>query len=206
MIILLESMCCRKPCFLFVSDRSASSVLIVGDSIVYWAGRQAELEGEPAMGLVASVTWEGRRGLQLRYVPDVVRSLLRRDNTLNPAYILLHAGTNDIGRAQKHELRKLVQDTFQRVHELLPQTRIVWSEILPRRAYRGFSREEQPKIERVRLSMNKLARAVCRRTGDVTVGHPSIRHEKEYLYRNDGIHLSETGIQVFLGSIMPWRA
>ena len=48
-----------------------------------------------------------------------------------------------------------VQDTFQRVHESLPQIRIVWSEILPRRAYRGFSREEQPKMERVRLSMYK---------------------------------------------------
>ena len=62
MIILLEPMCCRKSCFFFFSDRSAPSVLIVGDSIVYWAGKQAELEGEPATGLLASVTWEAAEG------------------------------------------------------------------------------------------------------------------------------------------------
>ena len=89
---LLELACCRKPCFLFLFQIVWHRLLIVGDSIVYGAGRQAELEGEPAMGIVASVTWEGRRGLPWGQVPDVVWSLLRRDNTLNRAYILLHAG------------------------------------------------------------------------------------------------------------------
>lgn len=177
------------------------TVLIVGDSIVYWAGRQATAGDDQDMGLDARVSWKGRRGLQLRYVPDVVRGLLQRDKTLRPAIILIHAGTNDIARAMKHELRMLVENVFLQIQELLPKTQIIWSEILPRRKHMGFSAKEQPKLERKRLAMNKWARGMCRRTGGSTVSYPIIQYHKEDLYRNDGVHLSAIGIQVFLQCI-----
>ena len=137
---------------------------IVGDSIVYWAGRQAEREGEPDLGLSASVTWLGSRGLRLHGVSEVIRSHLNTTNATHPVCILIHAGTNDIGRVKKHRLREIVEETLSRARALSPRSIVIWSEILPRRSYRGFSRQEQPKIERIRLAMNKWARAVCHRS------------------------------------------
>ena len=165
---------------------------IVGDSIVYWAGRQAEREGEPDLGLSASVTWLGRRGLRLPGVSEVIRSHLNTTNATHPVCILIHAGTNDIGRMKKQKLREM-EETLSRVRVLSPRSIVIWSEILPRRSYRGFSRQGQPRIERIRLAMNKWARAVCHRSGGTSsvVGHASVRHDRESLYRNDGIHLSE---------------
>ena len=188
---------------MFISDRV--SVCIVGDSIVYWAGLQARRDGQPSLGLQASLRWEGRRGLQLSQLPEVVGSLLQEDDNFRPAILVIHAGTNDIGRCEKRLLRRVVTGAIQQIQEYLPHTRLVWSEIIPRQKYKGFGEEDQPRVETVRLAMNKWAHAECRRLGGVSVAHPCFRYNEEQLYWTDGVHLSETGGGVLLEDLQAIR-
>ena len=87
----------------------------------------------------------------LLYVPDFRLS-----------HILVQVGTNDVGRARKIELFLLLGAKLGGLHELLPNTRIIWSSILPRRKYSQFCDDDQPRIDRTHLAFKKHARSRCR--------------------------------------------
>ena len=185
-------------CFAGLRSRT---ILILGDSIAFWAGRFATLKGEPAMGLHAAVEWRGRRGLHLGEVPGFLETIIRKEGYINPSHVIMHVGTNDIGRFSKVRLMQLVAKTMAKVQLLLPEARVIWSEILPRRSYTGFLEKDQMRADRVRLAMNKRARAWCRRAEVPTMARQSIRHEDQALFRPDGIHLSDVGIELFLRDV-----
>ena len=96
---------------------------------------------------------------------------------------------------------QLVAKTMNKVQQLLPEAEIVWSEILPRRSYAHVPDRDQMRADRVRLAMNKRARAWCRQAGVPVITHQAIRHDDHTLYRQDGIHLSDVGIELFLQDV-----
>ena len=77
----------------------------------------------------------------------------------SPSHIVLHVGTNDVGRAKKHKLFSLLDNTLGRLHDdVFPNALIIWSDILPRRTYSGFGKDEQPKL--IDAASTKQARQV----------------------------------------------
>ena len=173
----------------------------MGDSLIHWVAVHARCSGELDLGLSASVTWRGRRGLRLGQLVDHVRQVLSPLPELCLSHILVHVGTNDVGRGRKRELMLLLNSTLSGLHDLLPNARLIWSNILPRREYYPYSDDDQPRIDRTRLALNKCARSICRRMGGYSVEHPEIRHEHAALFRRDGIHLSPDGNELFLRSL-----
>ena len=170
--------------------------------MIHWLAAFAHRKGKQGLGSSANVVWRGRRGLKLGQVIGHVQWVLPGIQVSSPSHIVLHVGTNDVGRAKKQELFSLLDTTLGRLHEHFPNAHIVWSDILPRRTYSGFSKDEQPKIDRTRRALNKHARCICRTIGGSAFNHLAIRHERHELFRRDGIHLSETGNNMILHSLI----
>ena len=61
--------------------------------------------------------------------------------------------TNDIVSYEKRELYRRIDSLLARIQELIPTAVIVWSCVLPRVRYEGFSEEEQPRIDRTRRAI-----------------------------------------------------
>ncbi|XP_072182078.1 uncharacterized protein [Diadema setosum] len=192
-----------RYCYAFNGGRCCQPrrILLVGDSLIHWVAVHARCPGELDLGLSASVTWRGRRGLCLGQLVDHVRQVLSPLLELCLSHILVHVGTNDVGRGRKRELMLLLNSTLSGVHDLLPNARLIWSNILPRREYYPYSDDDQPRIDRTRLALNKCARSICRRMGGYFVEHPEIGHEHAAVFRRDGIHLSPDGNELFLRSL-----
>ncbi|XP_003727267.1 uncharacterized protein LOC100892182 [Strongylocentrotus purpuratus] len=179
----------------------SSTILLIGDSMIHWLAAFAHREGKQGLGSSANVVWRGRRGLKLGQVIGHVEWVLPGIQVSSPSHIVLHGGTNDVGRAEKHELFSLLDTTLGRLHEHFPNA-LIWSDILPCRTYSGFSKDEQPTTDRTRRALNKHARCICRTIGGSALTHLDIRHERRELFRRDGIHLSETGNNMFLHSLI----
>ncbi|XP_072166077.1 uncharacterized protein [Diadema setosum] len=192
---------CRKISSFSVAGCQPRRILLVGDSLIHWVAVHARCSGELDLGLSASVTWRGRRGLRLGQLVDHVRQVLSPLPELCLSHILVHVGTNDVGRGRKRELMLLLNSTLSGLHDFLPNARLIWSNILPRREYYPYSDDDQPRIDRTRLTLNKCARSICRRMGGYFVEHPEIRHEHAALFRRDGIHLFPDGNELFLRSL-----
>jgi hypothetical protein len=70
----------------------------------------------------------------------LVRNLMRVENP--PGYIVLHVGGNDLGYVKVGFLRNRIKNIIRKIRILLPNTRIIWSEILPRNQW-GIPKKNQ---------------------------------------------------------------
>ena len=125
----------------------------------------------------------------------------------------IHAGTNDIGRFPKKLLMQLVAKTMNKVQQLLPEAEIVWSEILPRRSYAHVPDRDQMRADRVDSPwISEHAHGVDRQGFLLLHIRLSVMMTMHALYRQDGIHLSDVGIELFLQDVgrgianMMWAA
>ena len=69
----------------------------------------------------------------------LVRNFMRVENP--PGYIVLQVGGNDLGYVKVGFLRNRIKNIIGKIRILLPNTRIIWSEILPRNQW-GYSQKE----------------------------------------------------------------
>ncbi len=110
-----------------------------------------------------------------------------------PTTIFVHVGTNNIFGDPLREVRKCIRKTLVAIRNILPQVRIIWSEIIPRLFYYG--EKSGGAGERSRIKLNRHARKVC--LEDVqgyVIRNADLfpRWAYEY-YRYDGVHLSVQG-------------
>ena len=114
----------------------------------------------------------GQGGLRLSGVKPLAHMLIR---THRPAMVIIHAGANDIGSltgwAWKEAVKKILKD----LKELHPSLRFVWSDMLPRLAYRNHGTQA---AEKKRRRYQRVAREVF---GGPWVSHPTIQIDREYL-------------------------
>ena len=120
-----------------------------------------------------------------------VRRLLNRNP--GPAILILHCGTNDILNMKSKDLRKVIRENLRDLRRLLPDTKIIWSEILPRLFYYG--EREMGAGLRTTTKINRHAKQICFEIGNAHV----IRHQELFppsayqFFRYDGVHLSVVG-------------
>ena len=178
---------------------SEPRVWIVGDSIVHWAALLARDRREGNLGLPVRITWRGKRGLHLSGLRDYVMSF--RHAVDSPTHVVIHAGSNDLGRLIKRHFYYEVAQSVYYISTVAPNVKVLWSDILPRVSYDTHPDSLQHIPDRIRRAVNKYARSIVRRVKGQSVKHPQFTHENRSLYYTDGVHLSDKGTSIFLNNL-----
>lgn len=187
--------------FVFTTGTRAQRLWLLGDSFVRRAGERASWTGNHNLGVNASeVKWFGRGGLTLHEFPRALQDLLRYNPA--PTIMIIHVGSNDLGRYGAKQCRQALDDALTTARELLPGCHIYFSSIIPRLFYYGYGRtvHSQSAIDKVRKSLNKYGRRKIRRMHNASfIMHNFIAQEHQYFNR-DGIHLSDSGCDILIQS------
>ncbi|KAJ8302082.1 hypothetical protein KUTeg_021069 [Tegillarca granosa] len=101
-----------------------------------------------------SVLWQGKPGMRWEQVFNKIKHLITFIDP--PEFLLLHCGGNDIGSSLKSvELIHLILNTIVKIFKLLPKTRLIWSQILPRLEWRNESNNYTPTMSIVQVISDK---------------------------------------------------
>lgn len=112
-----------------------------------------------------------------------------------PHDLVIHLGGNDLGLVKGKALVIQAKDDFQEISRRWPGTLIVWSAIIPRHTWRATLSVGQ--ADRAWRNANReLRKALVSELGQY-ISHPELRAEELRLYCDDGVHLSEEGLDIF---------
>ena len=137
--------------FMFLGQRT----WVVGDSIVC---RAAKLGRHLPGG--GTMLWKGLSGAKCVAVENRILRFLRVEHHPVPTTLIMHLGTNDIFHASTTDIRERVKKNLDGIRRLLPNTRLIWSDILVRLEYSEQKRKGAGK--RNMRSINKRAHKVMR--------------------------------------------
>ena len=170
----------------------------MGSSIPYWAGEYASQHGGRNLGLPATVQWHAKRGMKWHDLDPCILHLLK--SLPPPDVLVIHLGSNDMVSEELSSkiLVQEIQCTFLRYRSLMPQTKLVWSHILPRLYWHGVPLSRNKKIDKKRKKVNRKAAAIAAEVGGYSVSHPNISIHNYDLFRYDGTHLSNSGNASFI--------
>lgn len=116
-----------------------------------------------------------------------------------PSHLILHCGANDLGDAPLYEVRVLAKQTINYLKRVMPNTKIIWSQALPRRNWRYSN--DNVAMNKSRNRLNNFAATICLRALGGYIKYPDLALSHETLWSTDGVHLSDTGNDVFLNTI-----
>ena len=106
------------------------------------------------LGLEGSeIFWQGYGGMGLDSLINKLKLL--KSISIDPVMLIVHCGGNNLGKKDLLSLRGLIEVNFKLIKEMLPNTSLVWSEILPRSSWR-YS-EDKGAMERCRKRINGFA-------------------------------------------------
>lgn len=170
---------------------------IVGHSFVFWAQqRAAHRIYSENLGLDPSsfrIHWYGRRGMLWE---DLVFELGRLYALYtSPDIIVIHLGGNDIGKVKTLDLISSMQDTFRFLRINSPNTVLVFSEIIPRLCWSNSLVFKS--LNKVRKRINRAMEKFLVPDLGLSFRHMELEGNLPGLYRFDGIHLSEVGLDIF---------
>lgn len=184
----------------FLKNLDPNLVWIIGSSIVRNAfvhARQSSVGinlGLARVGL--QLLWQGYGGMTTCDVMVKIRNLIRVENS--PGYLVLHIGGNDLGHVKVGFLRNRIKNIMRKIRALLPNTRIIWSEILPRNQWRYSQNHDA--MNRARKRINSSIGAFVLKLGGYYVQYPDIALDVLFLKR-DGVHLTDLGNEIFLNTL-----
>lgn len=140
-----------------------------------------------------NIWWQGKSGLKVKDVIAFLRTLLKYEN--HPNILILHVGGNDIGQIPLKQLRDKMLTLVKDVSELLPNTTLVWSQILPRLVWRNEISHSS--LEKSRIRLNSMIATMVLRMGGKYIRYPEIRYQDVGLFSDD-VHFSHIGNDIFL--------
>ena len=103
--------------------------------------------------------YRGLSGAKCRGVVNRVIRLLREYPA--PANLIIHLGTNDIFKDTRKNIKEKVKENLEGIRRLLPNTTLIWSDILIRLAYADQKNKGAGK--RNMRGINKYAHQVLRK-------------------------------------------
>ncbi|CAC5401645.1 unnamed protein product [Mytilus coruscus] len=192
-----------KICSSKADQREPCQVWVMGSSIVYWAARSIKRRpGGQNLGLQSkgyNFHWYGQRGMKWKNLLPSVEENLRCYPA--PQILTIHLGSNDLGLIKGKKLIEQIRLDIMRLHVLLPNLSLVWSEILPRRYW--HLAENQVAINSTRNRVNAAVRNIFKEelNHGLVICHPNIKAQERDLFRHDGVHLSDVGNDVFLNNV-----
>lgn len=119
---------------------------------------------------------------------------LRYEQT--PDILVIHCGGNNLGYRKLHKLRRNIKTAVRKIQKMLPNCRIVWSQILPRQAWR--SSKNTWALNAAAERINNYAGWLCVKLGGGFLRYPEIGWQEFGLFKADGVHLSSLGNDIFL--------
>lgn len=188
-------------CYISIAGAQQNiGVWIVGSSIV----RNAFLAARQRPGGInlnlhkmgVNILWQGRGGLKLDNLKHHIRLLMTLDAL--PSYIVVHVGGNDLGDTRFGFLVYRVKRFLSWLSLKLPNTMLIWSQILPRTHWRFSSNVKA--MERLRKRLNSTIGAYMKKHGGAYIRYPDIKNSSRFLLP-DGVHLSSLGNEIFLNNL-----
>ena len=178
-----------------------SEIWILGDSIVFWAGRRCRSLKRHNLNLGDGIRtrWHGTRGMRWWQLKSKIQwvSLHR-----TPKIIIVHLGGNDVVSTKFQKMRRLLKRDFNRMLRLFPKTLIVWSEIPPRLTWKFSQPNSSLKaLNNKRKRFNALGRQVLKPCANGRIIKHDITTDCPGLFRADGCHLSDIGIALFCNTL-----
>ena len=142
------------------------------------------------------IWWQGYGGMALKDVERTIKVMLEYEDP--PTYLVLHVGGNDLGKIKVGFLRNELKNTIRKLSELLPSTKFIWSQILPRLKWR-FSKKNDC-MDKARLRINNSISSFVIRKGGHCIRYPDIVPDHRF-FNEDGVHLTDLGNEVFLNTL-----
>ncbi|XP_029463894.1 uncharacterized protein LOC115094935 [Rhinatrema bivittatum] len=169
-------------------------VWIAGHSSVTWASRRAcSSPYGQHLGLAANgveVLWMDKQGL---HSDELIPALLRQAEVQPwPDALVIHLGSNDFEQIPGIRLIKCMKKDFIFINSVYPNTKIIWSDIIPNRR-----RRHEKCLDRSRRKVNKQISDFVRSLGGIQIRHEFFSAECASLYNDDGIQLSDIGNDLF---------
>ncbi|XP_061165379.1 exosome complex component RRP45-like [Saccostrea echinata] len=181
---------------------AVTNVWIVGSSIVYWAearARARRIHNLTYNEREVDIYWDGVRGMKW----DRLMFNLQRDLAVfdfpDPSVLMIHLGSNDVASWDTNELINRMKTDLKKTTEMFPTTKLIYSEILARREWRGMSLECG---EAKRQQINHEVGQYVTEIGGVVMPHDNIIHQNVSLYIKDGVHMNDFGNDILLDDIM----
>nr|XP_033797570.1 translation initiation factor IF-2-like [Geotrypetes seraphini] len=169
-------------------------VWIAGHSAVACASRRAcNSPYGQHLGLAANgvqVLWMDKQGVRS---DELLPALLRQAEVQPcPDALVIHLGSNDFEQISGIRLIKCIKKDLVFMMTAYPNTKIIWSDILPNRR-----RRHEKCLDRSRKKINKQISDFVRSLGGIQIRHDFFLAESASLYRHDGIQLSDIGNDLF---------
>lgn len=191
---------CLYRCYNVSLLVSEPVVWIIGSSIVRdayeWAVQRPD---GPDLGLKqfgVSVFWDYQSGMRLNNVSDSVDYMSRHYPI--PDIMILHCGGNDIGTVPSVVVTWQAKTIFENIKTKLKDTRIVWSQVLPRMFWRNVFPTYY--AEKMRKRINSCLSSYFKKHKGCYVHYPDIYSEPKF-FKADGVHLSYLGIDIMLNTL-----
>lgn len=181
-------------CYYILTD-----VWIVGSSLIHWAKVHACQAKTPNLNLGhmgVRINWMGQSGMRWKQLVPRIKEELKV-KTKPPAICVIHVGSNDLVDVPFCNLIRHVEGDLEIIHSLMPNTVIVWSNILTRLFW--FGAKNLKSIENCRARVNRKGRQITiDRCQGRAIYHDDISFDRTDLFRYDGTHLSRKGNVLFL--------
>ena len=112
-----------------------------------------------------------------------------------PSILVIHLGGNDLGKCKTLDLLFKIKGDLQRFGLAFPGTVVAFSEIIPRLSW--LSSEQRRVMEKMRKRVNRALEKYMPQIGGFSYRHVDLEGGYPGLYRRDGVHLSEVGVDIF---------
>ena len=112
-----------------------------------------------------------------------------------PDILIIHLGGNDIGKYSTLDLIFKIKRDLQHIHLSFPSTKIIFSEMIPRFLWLSFP--ENRSLEKIRRRVNHSIEKFMPILNSFSYRHTELEGGFSGLYRSDGIHLSDIGLDIF---------
>ncbi|KAJ8313074.1 hypothetical protein KUTeg_010447 [Tegillarca granosa] len=176
-----------------------NSIWIIGSSIISRAfvrAKQSSFRKNLQLdGFNASVLWQGKPGMKWGDLIIQIKHLLTMIDP--PKFLVLHCSGNDISSYEKSiELMHRICFTIKVLWHMLPNTKLIWSQILPRLKWRNERNHKAVNKSRVRIN-SYIAKFIIS-NGGLYIRYPEIIQSNVGMFDNNKVHLSQLGNDIFL--------
>ncbi|XP_077774336.1 uncharacterized protein LOC144325325 [Podarcis muralis] len=177
-----------------------SPVWICGHSIVHWARLQSASSGfMPNLGLPSwvRVSWLSRRGMCWQELMPLLKA---KAALLGPPNILIiQLGESDLASRKSVDLLWNMRKVLDELAALFSRTALFWSSLLKRKVWRGA--HNIMAFEKSRKLLNRAVARKVRFMNGLVIYHDDIQIGDQTLIRDDGVHLSDRGNNIWLANI-----
>ena len=173
-----------------LTGHSQPVVWFLGHSLIR---RLSEYVRDNQLPMPFKPVWNGTSGSG---VHRARREFLYMVRTMpEPHMVVLHTGGNDLASMSAGCLRHRLTELLTLIQAALPNTIVVWSDMLPRISYRYAHNSDS--VDAARETVNRYVRGYMAKNNMRAIRHSAVTRADTLLFLPDGVHLSDLGNQLF---------